>query len=108
MYIQLLEKKMATHSSILAWRITWTEEPGGLRPWGHKELDTTKVTSHIYNYIHRLPRWCSGKGSACQYRRHKRHGLDPRSGRAPGEGNGNSGTVAGKSHGHRSLVGYSP
>ena len=37
-----LEKGMATHSSILAWRIPWTEEPGGLHtvPWGHKELDT--------------------------------------------------------------------
>ena len=32
---------MATHSSILAWKIPWTEKPGGLRPWGHKELDTT-------------------------------------------------------------------
>ena len=32
---------MATHSSILAWRIPWTEGPGGLyNPWGHKELDT--------------------------------------------------------------------
>ena len=29
-----LEKGMATHSSILAWRIPWTEEPGGLHPWG--------------------------------------------------------------------------
>ena len=27
----LLEKRMATHSSILAWRISWTEEPGGLQ-----------------------------------------------------------------------------
>ena len=34
-----LEKEMATHCSILAWRIPWTEEPGGLSPWGHKELD---------------------------------------------------------------------
>ena len=32
-----LEKEMATHSSILAWKILWTEEPGGLySPWGHK------------------------------------------------------------------------
>ena len=32
-----LEKGMATHSSILAWRIPWTEEPGRLHsPWGHK------------------------------------------------------------------------
>ena len=37
-----LEKGMATHSSILAWRIPWTEEPwtAGYSPWGHKELDT--------------------------------------------------------------------
>ena len=32
---------MATHSSTLAWRISWTEEPGGL-PCGHKESDTTQ------------------------------------------------------------------
>ena len=37
-----LEKEMAAHSSILAWKIPWTEEPGGLySPWGLKELDTT-------------------------------------------------------------------
>ena len=36
-----LEKGMATHSSILAWRIPWTEEPGGLQ-WGHPESDATK------------------------------------------------------------------
>ena len=41
----LLEKEMATHSSILAWEITWTEEPGGLySPWGCKESDTTLAT----------------------------------------------------------------
>ena len=38
-----LEKKMETHSSILVWRIQWTEDPGGLySPWGCKELDTTE------------------------------------------------------------------
>ena len=37
-----LEKAMATHSSILAWEIPWTEEPGGLHPWGHKESDVTE------------------------------------------------------------------
>ena len=36
-----LEKEMATHSSILAWRIPWTEESGGLQSMGHKESDTT-------------------------------------------------------------------
>ena len=33
-----LEKDMATHSSILAWRIPWTEEPGGLQLCGHKRV----------------------------------------------------------------------
>ena len=39
-----LEKGTATHSSILAWRIPWVEEPGGLQRvhWGHKELDTAE------------------------------------------------------------------
>ena len=37
-----LEKGMATHSSILAWELPWTEEPGGYSPWGHKEQDTTE------------------------------------------------------------------
>ena len=39
-----LEEGMATHSSIRAWRIPWTEEPNGLQPIGRKELDTTEVT----------------------------------------------------------------
>ena len=46
-----LEKEMATHSSILAWRIPWTEEPGGYSPRGHKELDTTEsltVPRHMF------------------------------------------------------------
>ena len=37
-----LEKEMATHSSILAWRIPWTEEPGGLQSMGSQESDTTE------------------------------------------------------------------
>ena len=39
-----LEEGMATHSGILAWRVPWTEEPGGLQPWGHKQSDMTEVT----------------------------------------------------------------
>ena len=37
-----LEKGMAVHSSVLAWNIPWTGEPGGLSPWGCKELDTSE------------------------------------------------------------------
>ena len=36
-----LEKEMATHSSILAWEISWTEEPGGLQSMRFQESDTT-------------------------------------------------------------------
>ena len=39
-----LEEGMATHSSILAWRIPWTEEPGRLLPMGSKKSDMTEVT----------------------------------------------------------------
>ena len=47
-----LEKEMATHSSILAWRILWTEEPGGLQSMGSQEFTynlATKPPSPIYN-----------------------------------------------------------
>ena len=37
-----LEKEMATHSSILAWRIPGTEEPGGLQSMGSQESDKTE------------------------------------------------------------------
>ena len=40
-----LEEGMAAHSSILAWRIPWTQEPGGgYSPWGRTESNTTEVT----------------------------------------------------------------
>ena len=38
---QFMEKEMATHSSVLAWEIPWTEEPGGYSPRGCKESDMT-------------------------------------------------------------------
>ena len=40
-HISSLEKEKAAHSSIPAWRIPWTEEPGGLQSMGSKESDTT-------------------------------------------------------------------
>ena len=41
-----LEKEMATHSSVLAWRIPWTEEPGGLQTMESQESDMTKQLNH--------------------------------------------------------------
>ena len=44
----LLEKEMATHSSLLAWKIPWTEELGGLQSMGRKESDTTERLPFLY------------------------------------------------------------
>ena len=41
-----LEGEKATHSSILAWNISWTEDPGSYSPKGRKELDMTEHTSY--------------------------------------------------------------
>ena len=41
-----LEKEMATHSSVLAWRIPWMEEPGGLQPTGLQRVGR-RVTNNI-------------------------------------------------------------
>ena len=48
---------MATHTSILAWRIPWTEEPGGHSPQGYKESDTAERLPLALSGIikHRLP-----------------------------------------------------
>ena len=43
-HFHALEKEMVTHSSVLAWRIPGTGEPGGYCLWGCTELDTTEVT----------------------------------------------------------------
>ena len=52
-----LEKGMATHSSILAWRISWTQEPDGYSPWGLKKSDTTEqlILSHTEWVFFPLP-----------------------------------------------------
>ena len=41
-----LEEEMATHSSVLAWRIPCTEEPGGLQSMGHKKSETIEQLTH--------------------------------------------------------------
>ena len=43
----ILQEEVATHSNILAWEITWTEEAGGLHSWGRRESDVTEQT-HTY------------------------------------------------------------
>ena len=49
---ETLRKEMATHSSILPWKIPWTEKPGPLQSMGHKGLDTTESLSlSLYYYL---------------------------------------------------------
>ena len=43
-HFHALEKEMATHSSVLAWRISGMGEPVGCRLWGRTELDMTDMT----------------------------------------------------------------
>ena len=50
-----LEKDMATHSNILAWRITWMEEPGGLQSMGLQRIEydrSTDTSFHIWSNIY--------------------------------------------------------
>ena len=56
--VQSLEKEMATHFSILAWRIPWTEKPSGLHsPLAHKESDTTKWLTNTLTFITKYINW---------------------------------------------------
>ena len=58
-----LEKKMATHSSTLAWKILWTDEPGRLySPWGGKGTDMTEqLHFHLFSWA---SDYCRGLTSA--------------------------------------------
>ena len=55
-HFHALEKEMATYSSVLAWRIPGTEEPGGLCLWGHTESDTTEWLHFHFSFS------CIGEG----------------------------------------------
>ena len=46
-----LEKEMATHSSILSWKIYGQSNLAGYSPWSHKELDMTEATEHSHMLI---------------------------------------------------------
>ena len=77
---------MATHSSVLAWRIPGTGEPVGCRLWGCTELDTTEATQRQQQQSHT---WASQvvivvkNPPVHQCRGHKRHEFDPWVGKIP-------------------------
>ena len=56
-YVYILEKEMATHSSILAWKILWTEEPGGLQFMGLQRVGHNWVTNTFTSLFIALVDW---------------------------------------------------
>ena len=116
-----LEKEMATHSSILAWRIPWTEEPAGLQSIGLQRVGHNWVTNTLTLYIEHgsragiwviwgFPGGDSSEDPSCQCRTHKRHWFYPWVRKIPWRRAWQPTPVflPGESHGQRSLVGYSP
>ena len=66
------EREIATHSSLLAWRIPYTEEPGGLQSIGSQALDMTEATEHTHTSVYMpilisqfVPLSSSHPGSTC-------------------------------------------
>ena len=86
-----LEKKMATHSTVLAWRIPGTGEPGGLPSMGSHRVGhnwSTLAAAAAAELISGLPRW--GSSVVNNPSANSRDtGLIPGTGRSPGGGNGN-------------------
>ena len=87
-HFHALEKEMATHSSVPAWRIPGTGEPGGLPSLGSHRVrhDWSDLAAAAAIKATGLPRGLSGQESTCQA---ADVGLIPGSERSPGEGNGN-------------------
>ena len=48
-----LKKEMATHSSILAWKIPWIEEPGGLQSMGLQRVEYNWATKHTWDSVYK-------------------------------------------------------
>ena len=46
-----LEKEMTTHSSTLAWKIPWTEEPGGIQPMGLTKVSQMQLSTQAHTHI---------------------------------------------------------
>ena len=98
-----LEKRVAIHSSILAWRIPWTEEPGGLQCMGLQrvwhDLETNTFSFHLHYHLHALDMYVcmyvcmyvSACMSVVKNPPAKAGDMNsiPELGTSPGEGNGN-------------------
>ena len=93
---------MATHSSILAWEIPWTKEPGELYTKWSQESDTTERAHTLLGF--------SGGSVVKNLPVYRRCGFNPWVRKIPWKRKWKPTPVflSGKSHGQKSLVGYSP
>ena len=81
-----LEKEMAIHSSTIAWKIPWTEEPGRLQSMGSQRV---RHDSHVKDLISTAFGFPGGSEVKASASNAGDLGSIPGSGRSPGEGNGN-------------------
>ena len=107
---------MVTHFNNLAWKIPWTKEPGGLQSMGlQRAQHNWSILAHVPYLISLLveqgfPSCARGKEPAFQWRRCRRPRFDPWIGKIlwRREWQPTPIFLPGKSHGQRSLAGYSP
>ena len=106
----LLEKETATHSSILAWKIPWMEEPGRLQSMGSQRIGHDWAACTFTHLVRGFPGGTSGKEPTCQCRSCKRCGFDPWVRKIPWRRAQQPSPLflPEESHGQRSLEGYSP
>ena len=90
-HFHALEKETADHSSVLAWRIPGTVEPGGLLSMGsHSQTQLKRLSSSSHKDTEQgFPGGASGKETVRQCSRHRDAGSTPGSGRSPGGRHGN-------------------
>ena len=90
------EKEMATHSRIIAWRISWTEEPGRLQSMGSQRIRHDRETNTYLHLVYSLCPWlCFCYWDVSTLKGYRQCQPTPV-------------LLPGKSHGRRSLVGCSP
>ena len=110
-----LEKEMATHASILAWRVPWTEEPGKLWSTGSQRVGhkwETNTLHLLWNSVYYRASQVAlvVKSATANAGDTKRLGFDPWVGKIPWQREWHPTPVflPGESHGQRSLVNYGP
>ena len=88
--VSYMGKEMAVHSDILAWKIPWAEEPGGLQSMWSQELDTTEQLNHQHHGLRASQVVLVVKNPPASIGGKRDMGSISGWGRSPGRGHGNS------------------